>query len=135
MHVEASVHLNRLIDQIKSTGAKAGVAINPSTPVAMLDEVLQDVDMVLVMAVNPGFGGQKFLDLSYNKIKTLDEKRKHMDLGFKIAVDGGVTLDNAEKLAASGSDIFVMGTYIFKAEDVRAHTEHVKKQLVKYKQC
>ena len=135
VHEEASVHLNRLIDQIKSAGARAGVAINPSTPVVMLDEVLRDVDMVLVMAVNPGFGGQKFLDLSYNKIKTLDEKRKHMDLGFKIAVDGGVTLDNAEKLAASGSDIFVMGTYIFKADDVRAHTEHVKKQLVKYKQC
>ena len=75
------------------------------------------------------------MDLSYNKIKALDEKRKQMDLGFKIAVDGGVTLDNAEKLAASGSDIFVMGTYIFKAEDVRAQTEHVKKQLVKYKQC
>lgn len=133
VHEEACVHLNRLIDQIKSAGIKAGVAINPSTPVAMLDEVLQDVNMVLVMAVNPGFGGQKFLDLSYKKVKVLDEKRKHQGLDFKIAVDGGVTLDNAEKLVDGGSDILVMGTYIFKNKDVATHTRHVKEQLLKYK--
>ena len=118
VHQEACVHLDRVLHQIKELGCKAGVAINPSTPVSAIECVLGEVDMVLVMSVNPGFGGQKFIPYTALKICELDEIRKNEDLDFLIEVDGGVTLDNAEMLVESGADVLVAGSAVFGAEDI-----------------
>ena len=124
VHQEACVHLHRVIQQIKDLGIKAGAAINPGTPVSALEPVLGDLDMVLVMSVNPGFSGQKFIPSAMVKVSELDEIRKNEELGFVIEVDGGVNLDNAPALAAVGADILVAGNAVFAAEDI---AEAVKK--------
>jgi len=129
IHAEATKHLHRMIQQIKGLGVKAGVAINPATPVSMLECILADVDMVLVMSVNPGFGGQKFIPSTTLKICELDQIRKEQDLNFVIEVDGGVTLDNCQMLVNAGADYLVAGSAVFGAEDVVKRTEEFKKLI------
>ncbi len=113
VHQEACVHLNRVIQQIKEFGVKASVAINPATPVSFIKEVLGDVDMVLVMSVNPGFGGQKFISSVVSKIREL------RDLGFEgdIEVDGGINGETVKVCEEAGANVFVAGSFIFKAKD------------------
>lgn len=115
VHQEACVHLHRVIQQIKATGAKAGVSLNPATPLSTIEEVLGDVDLVLIMSVNPGFGGQSFIEASLDKIKRLrkmlDERGLHH---VEIEIDGGVKLDNIKEVAEAGVDIFVSGSGIYK---------------------
>ena len=118
VHQEACIHLNRTIQHIKSLGAKAGVSINPATTLATLDYVLEDVDMVLIMSVNPGFGGQKFIPSALDKIRALDEIRKDEGLNFEIEIDGGANLDNVQEIAAAGTDIIVAGSAVFKTADI-----------------
>lgn len=117
VHQEACIHLDRTIHHIKDLGIKAGVALNPATPVDSLRHVIPELDMVLIMSVNPGFGGQKFIDYSLDKIIELDTIRKEKNPGMLIEVDGGVSLSNAEMLREAGADIFVAGSSVFKAED------------------
>ena len=120
VHQEACPHLGKAVDQIKSLGATAGVALNPATPLSTLDEILPEVDLVLVMSVHPGFGGQPFLAASLPKISRLDRARRERGLSFQIQVDGGVTAANAADLAAAGSDILVAGSSVFGAADAGA---------------
>jgi ribulose-phosphate 3-epimerase len=118
VHQEACVHLHRTIQNIKSKGVKAGVSINPATPVSTLECVLDDLDMVLVMSVNPGFGGQKFIPQTLNKVKELAEIKKARGLNFAIEIDGGITLANAKEVMEAGVEIAVAGSAVFGAEDV-----------------
>ncbi len=117
VHAEATVHLHRLIGQIKETGAKAGVALNPHTTTQSLENVLEDLDQVVLMSVNPGFGGQKFIYQTLKKIEELDNTRAKRNLNFKIEIDGGVGLQNAEKILQAGADILVAGSSVFKSEN------------------
>lgn len=116
VHQEACRHLDRTIQHIHSTGVKAGVALNPATPIVMVEDVLDKVDMILIMSVNPGFGGQKFIPRALDKIRRLDEIRKENGYDFVIEVDGGVNLQNCDELKSVGTDILVAGSAVFKAE-------------------
>lgn len=116
VHQEACRHLDRTIQHIHGTGVKAGVALNPATPIVMVEDVLDKVDMILIMSVNPGFGGQKFIPRALDKIRRLDEIRKANGYDFVIEVDGGVNLQNCEELKSVGTDILVAGSAVFKAE-------------------
>ncbi len=111
VHVEATAHLDRLIHQIRDAGCKVGVSLNPGTSLAFVEEVVDMLDLVLVMSVNPGFGGQKFIESALEKIERLSEIRG--DLPFKIEVDGGVTKENIGSLRKAGADVFVAGSSIF----------------------
>jgi ribulose-phosphate 3-epimerase len=117
VHQEACPHLHRTIQQIKATGAKAGVALNPSTPVELLEDVLEDLDLVLIMSVNPGFGGQKFIYRTIPKIQKLREMLEIRNLKAHIEIDGGVGLQNAEALLQAGADVLVAGNSVFSAPD------------------
>ncbi len=117
VHLEACTHLHRTIQLIKSTGAKAGVAINPHTPVTFLSEILEDLDLVILMSVNPGFGAQKFIYQTLSKIKELKEMIITKNLGTLIEIDGGVALQNAESILQAGADVLVAGNSVFKAEN------------------
>ena len=119
VHQEACIHLHRTIQNIRSHGIKAGVSINPATPVCMIQEVLSDVDLVLVMSVNPGFGGQKFILSALDKIRELDSIRKQRELGFAIEIDGGAGADNIDEILAAGTDIVVAGSSVFKKGNIR----------------
>ncbi len=119
VHQEACRHLHRTIQNIKSQGIKAGVSINPATPVDTLSCILEDVDLVLIMSVNPGFGGQKFISQSVSKVRELAKIKKERGLSFAIEIDGGVTLDNAKMLAEAGVEIAVAGSAVFKAANVK----------------
>lgn len=124
VHQEVCRHLHRVIQQIKATGCKAGVSINPATPVSTLECILEDVDLVLVMSVNPGFGGQKFIPGAMDKIKELDRIRKEKDYHYVIEIDGGVGFQNAENIVKAGCDILVAGSAVFKGTSPK---ENVKK--------
>jgi ribulose-phosphate 3-epimerase len=113
VHQEATAHLDRALAMIREAGAEAGAVINPATPVLMLTDVLDKVDTVLVMSVNPGFGGQKFIPNALEKIRQLSQLRSRYNAGFRIEVDGGVDLDNIADLAQAGANTFVAGTSIF----------------------
>ncbi len=115
VHIEACRHLHRNIQQIKSLGMQAGVALNPHTPVESLKDVLADIDMVLIMSVNPGFGGQSFIPHTLNKIKQLRSMINEQSLNVKIEIDGGVTLDNAASIIAAGADVLVAGNTVFRS--------------------
>ena len=117
VHIEACRHLHRNIQQIKNLGMKAGVALNPHTPVDSLKDVLQDIDMVLIMSVNPGFGGQSFIPKTLDKITTLKRMINEAGLSVQIEIDGGVTLENAPAIIAAGADILVAGNTVFKSPD------------------
>lgn len=131
VHQEEVVHLNRTISRIKELGAKAGVVINPATPVATLTDILEFVDMVLVMSVNPGFGGQKFIESSIRKIKELDKMRSEMGLSFLIEVDGGVSKKNIKNLSDAGCNAFVVGNSIFGSDNITAATVELKNIITK----
>lgn len=120
VHQEACVHLNRTINAIKNAGMKAAVTLNPSTPIIMLEDVICDVDMVLLMSVNPGFGGQKFIENSLDKVRRLKNMIQESGSKALIEVDGGVTPHNAPALAAAGADVLVAGSAIFSAENPKA---------------
>ncbi len=115
VHFEACTHLHRNIQQIKSLGMKAGVAINPHTPVNVLADILEDIDLVCMMSVNPGFGGQSFIPNTLNKIKQLKAMIAERNLNVKIEVDGGVTVDNAKAIIDAGADVLVAGNAVFKS--------------------
>ncbi len=117
VHYEACTHLHRNIQQIKSLGMKVGVALNPHTPNELLKDILQDIDMVLIMSVNPGFGGQSFIPHTINKIKRMREMIDEQLLNVKIQVDGGVTASNAQMIVEAGADVLVAGSFIFKSTD------------------
>lgn len=129
VHQEASVHLDRTIEHIKSLGngvIKAGVSLNPATPVDILSCIIDKVDLVLIMSVNPGFGGQKFIPQSIDKVRELSRIREEKNLKFLIEVDGGVNGDNAHLLKEAGADILVAGSYIFKSGDRKKAIESIK---------
>ncbi|MFZ1008019.1 MAG: ribulose-phosphate 3-epimerase [Candidatus Sulfotelmatobacter sp.] len=127
VHQEATVHLDRALAMIREHGAQAGAVINPATPVAMLGEVLDKVDTVLVMSVNPGFGGQKFIPGAIGKIRQLNEWRARYNAGFRIEVDGGVDLENIAELAQAGVNTFVAGTSIFHTADPADSARQLRK--------
>ncbi len=116
-HVEATNHAHRLIGQIKETGAKAGLALNPHTPINVLENVLEELDQVVLMSVNPGFGGQKFIYQTLSKIEALNEAKIKRNLNFNIEIDGGVGLQNAEKILQCGANVLVAGSSVFKSEN------------------
>ena len=118
VHAEATKHLHRVIQQIKSCGCRAGVALNPSTPLSALDHVIEDVDMVLIMTVNPGFGGQKFIPHTLQKVSELRELIERTHSHALIEVDGGVNLETAPLLKQAGADVLVAGNAVFKAPDM-----------------
>lgn len=126
VHYEACTHLDRTIHEIHSAGMKAGVTLNPSTPVCMLEDVIADVDMVLLMSVNPGFGGQAFIENTINKVKRLRGLIARSGSRALIEVDGGVQADTALRLVAAGVDVLVSGSYIFKAADPEEKIRELK---------
>ena len=117
VHYEACSHLHRTVQQIKATGAKAGVALNPHTPVSVLEDILPELDLVLIMSVNPGFGGQKFIYQTLPKVRKLTEMITTRNLSAVIEIDGGVGLQNAEELLKAGARVLVAGSSVFKADD------------------
>lgn len=126
VHKEEVIHLNRTINLIKELGAKAGVSINPSTPVSSLEEILEFVDLVLVMSVNPGFGGQKFIQSSLRKIEELSNIRNKKEYNFLIEVDGGIDKENIKRISDVGCNIFVAGSSIFKQDNITASVLELK---------
>jgi ribulose-phosphate 3-epimerase len=126
VHVEACPHLHRTLQQIKSLGCKAGVAINPSTSIQTLEDVIHDIDLVCVMAVNPGFGGQKFIEHTYQKVSRLKEMIVKSGSTALIEIDGGVNLTNAPALRASGADVLVAGNFVFSASNPVAVIQQLK---------
>jgi ribulose-phosphate 3-epimerase len=117
VHYEACTHLHRTLSAIKQEGMQAGVALNPHTPVDLLQDVLNDLDLVLIMSVNPGFGGQKFIENTYRKVEKLAQMRQDAGTSFDIEIDGGVNLDNYKKLIDAGADVLVAGSSVFKSDN------------------
>jgi ribulose-phosphate 3-epimerase len=126
VHLEACTHLHRNIQQIKSLGMQAGVAINPHTPVYLLREILADIDVVCMMSVNPGFGGQKFIPNTIQKIKELRGMIDEKGLGVKIEIDGGVTLENAKSIVDAGAHVLVAGNTVFASADPKTTIHQLK---------
>ncbi|MBQ4651022.1 MAG: ribulose-phosphate 3-epimerase [Firmicutes bacterium] len=127
VHQEACVHLHRTIQNIKSKGIKAGVSLNPATPVSTLECILDDVDLVLIMSVNPGFGGQKFIPGALEKVRQLAQLKKEKGYNFIIEIDGGITLDNVQEVIDAGVEMAVAGSAVFGAEDVVQRVKDFKK--------
>jgi len=117
VHYEACTHLHRTLQAIKSAGMKAGVALNPHTSVQLLENIIQDIDMVCVMSVNPGFGGQSFIDNTFDKVKALKQLITEKGSNTLIEIDGGVSSANAKELVAAGADVLVAGSFVFKSDD------------------
>lgn len=126
VHYEACTHLHRTIQEIHDAGMKAGVTLNPSTPICMLEDIICDVDMVLLMSVNPGFGGQKFIENTIDKVKQLRELIVRKGSKALIEVDGGVQNETAPRLAEAGVDVMVAGSYVFRADDPHARINELK---------
>jgi len=126
VHIEACPHLHRNIQQIKSLGMKAGVAINPHTPVSALSDILHNIDIVCMMSVNPGFGGQQFIPYTIEKIKQLRKMIAERGLKVHIEIDGGVTLENAPSIIAAGADVLVAGNTVFKSTDPKGTIARLK---------
>lgn len=127
VHLEACTHLHRNLQQIHALGMQAGVALNPHTPVFLLEEVLADIDVVCLMSVNPGFGGQQFIPQTLDKIKKLRRMIDEKGLSTKIEIDGGVTLENAAQILAAGADVLVAGNTVFKSKDPKATIAQLKR--------
>ena len=117
VHYEACTHIHRTIQAIKSTGMKAGIALNPHSSVNQLKDIIKDIDLVCLMSVNPGFGGQSFIENTYNKVKELKELIQSSESSCQIEIDGGVTNKNAKKLVEAGANILVAGSYVFKSSN------------------
>ncbi|HEY5690593.1 MAG TPA: ribulose-phosphate 3-epimerase [Cyclobacteriaceae bacterium] len=126
VHIEACPHLHRNIQQIKSLGCKAGVAINPHTSVAQLEDVINDIDLICLMSVNPGFGGQKFIENTYVKVKRLREMIDKAGSKVQIEIDGGVNQQNAGPLMAAGADVLVAGNFVFSSSNPKQVIEQLK---------
>ncbi len=116
VHYEACTHLHRTLQAIKAAEMKAGVALNPHTPISVLEDVIRDIDLVCIMSVNPGFGGQSFIENTYKKVIQLKDMIEKSGSNAKIEIDGGVTDQNAHKLVSAGADVLVAGSFVFKAE-------------------
>jgi ribulose-phosphate 3-epimerase len=127
VHFEACTHLHRTLQAIKAAGMKAGVALNPHTNVALLEDVINDIDLVCIMSVNPGFGGQSFIENTYEKVRQLKALITKKGATTQIEIDGGVTNKNAKQLAEAGADVLVAGSYVFKAADPIATVADLKK--------
>jgi ribulose-phosphate 3-epimerase len=130
VHYEACTHLHRSLQSIKAEGMQAGVALNPHTNVQLLKDVIKDIDMVCLMSVNPGFGGQHFIENTYQKVHELKQLINEQKAGTRIEIDGGVTDKNAKQLINAGADILVAGSYVFKAKNP-IHTISDLKKLMK----
>ncbi len=129
VHVEACNHLHRTVNAIKTRGIRAGVSLNPATPLASIDSILEDADMVLIMTVNPGFGGQEFILAALPKIEQLQNTISERGLGVEIEVDGGVTVDNIGEIARRGADIFVAGSGIFNTPDRKETIRRMREEI------
>ena len=129
VHIEACTHLHRSLQSIKAAGMKAGVALNPHTPVASLSHVITDIDLVCLMSVNPGFGGQSFIEATYEKVRELRTLIDENKASTLIEIDGGVTDQNASQLVAAGADVLVAGSYVFSATDPTATIANLSAQV------
>ncbi len=127
VHYEACLHLNKIVHDIQLAGMKAGVTLNPHTPVSLLEEIITDVDLVLLMSVNPGFGGQSFIENTYNKVAELKEMILRRNSRALIQVDGGVSDKNSAELYAAGVDVLVAGNYVFRSADPHEAIRRIKK--------
>ncbi|MDT8419950.1 MAG: ribulose-phosphate 3-epimerase [Desulfuromonadales bacterium] len=126
VHAEASIHLHRTVQLIRSLGKRAGVSLNPATPLTALDMILPDLDLVLLMTVNPGFGGQSLIESCLPKIASLRQRIDQLGLEVELEVDGGVKIDNIERIAAAGADVFVAGSAVFGTDDYAATIASLK---------
>ncbi|MCT4785793.1 ribulose-phosphate 3-epimerase [Exiguobacterium aestuarii] len=126
VHVEATNHLHRVLQQIKAAGAKCGVVLNPHTPLSTIEHVLTDVDMVLLMTVNPGFGGQAFIESVVPKISALSQLRQDHQLDFEIEIDGGVNAETAKRCIDAGADVLVAGSAIYSQSDYKAAIDSIR---------
>lgn len=126
VHIEACTHLHRTLQAIKSEGMKAGVALNPHTPVALLEDVITDIDLVCLMSVNPGFGGQKFIENTYDKVTKLKDMITRKQTSTLIEIDGGVNANNAKQLLKAGADVLVAGSFVFNSNDPLKTIEDLK---------
>lgn len=127
VHYEASTHLHRTLQAIKAEGMQAGVALNPHTNVNVLEDTIEDIDLVCLMSVNPGFGGQKFIERTYEKVRALRKMIDERGASTKIEIDGGVTSANAAQLVEAGADVLVAGSFVFKSDDPKATIADLKK--------
>jgi ribulose-phosphate 3-epimerase len=126
VHYEACTHLHRTIQAIKAAGMKAGVALNPHTPIAVLEDIIADLDLVCIMSVNPGFGGQSFIENTYKKVSQLKHLIEFSESQAQIEIDGGVTDQNASALIEAGADVLVAGSFVFKSQDPTATIKNLK---------
>ena len=126
VHHESTVHLHRTLRQIKDAGCKAGIVLNLTTPVSVLEDILPECYMILLMSINPGFGGQKFEDITYNRVKKLRTMIDEQGLDTRIEIDGGVTDKNIEQLVQAGADVFVAGSHVFKSDNQTATIKRLK---------
>ena len=129
VHFEACTHVHRTLQAIKAAGMKAGIALNPHTPIAVLEDVIKDIDMVCLMSVNPGFGGQSFIENTYKKVKQLKNLIEFSGATTLIEIDGGVTDKNAEQLVEAGADVLVAGSYVFGSQDPIATIQDLKNRI------
>lgn len=129
VHYEACTHLHRTLQAIKSTGMKAGVALNPHTSVGVLEDTIQDIDLVCIMSVNPGFGGQTFIENTYKKVRQLKELITHRNASTLIEIDGGVNAGNAKKLVEAGADVLVAGSFVFKSDHPAETIKNLKREI------
>lgn len=127
VHYEACNHLHRTLQEIRELGCNAGVAINPHTNVALLEDVIQEIDLVCIMSVNPGFGGQQFIENTYEKVRQLSDIIEENDANTLIEIDGGVNAENAPLLIEAGADVLVAGSFVFKSESPKATIEDLKR--------
>lgn len=132
-HPEASAHVHRTIQSIRAHGCKPGIVLNPATPLEVLDWVLDDIDLVLVMSVNPGFGGQSFIPTALDKLRRLRERIDRSGRAIHLQVDGGVKVDNIGQIAEAGADTFVAGSAIFGADDYRATIQRMREEIARTK--
>ncbi len=126
VHYEACTHLHRTIQAIKAAGMKAGVALNPHTPIAVLEDIIKDLDLVCIMSVNPGFGGQSFIENTYKKVSQLKHLIEFSESSCQIEIDGGVTDQNANALVEAGADVLVAGSFVFRSDDPTATIKNLK---------
>ena len=126
VHYEACTHLHRTLQAIKATGMQAGIALNPHTPVSVLEDIIEDADLVCLMSVNPGFGGQSFIETTYKKVKQLRSMIDTSNSNCKIEIDGGVTDKNAKALTDAGADVLVAGSFVFKSENPTQTIQNLK---------